>query len=146
MNGESSQCSQRLTPTFLMGISAVRWYFDVASTSSVNETVTVVFFERGPTGFLGDITPDNTLSVQISGTLKNGTPYNIEADASPDASAVINTSDNAIHGDWQTTGFRFFGTEGGKKYIVSINSPEHDIFGTIVFRSVCTRFSFATSS
>jgi hypothetical protein len=74
--------------------------------------------------------------VQVTGTLRNGSTYNIQSDASPDAIAVINTSDDTIYGDWQTTGYRFSGTEGGTKYIVSISDPEHDIFGSITFESV----------
>ncbi|XP_014551657.1 hypothetical protein COCVIDRAFT_112274 [Bipolaris victoriae FI3] len=111
------------------------WYFDVASTSSANETITVVFFERGPTGFLGNVTTENTLSVQVTGTMKNGTVYNIQSDASANASAVINTSNNSIYGDWETTGFRFAGTEGGTKYTISINDAKHEIFGSITFES-----------
>ena len=128
--------STRILARSLVDAWTSRWYFDVASTSSANETITVVFFERGPTGFLGNVTTENTLSVQVTGTMKNGTVYNIQSDASANASAVINTSDNSIYGDWETTGFRFAGTEGGTKYTISINDAEHEIFGSIIFESV----------
>ncbi|ORY18248.1 hypothetical protein BCR34DRAFT_596470 [Clohesyomyces aquaticus] len=111
------------------------WYFDVASTSSTNETITIVFFERGPTGFLGNVSAASPLSVQVTGTLKNGSTYGVQAQVSPNASAVINTSDDSIYGDWQMTGFGFSGTQGGTKYVVSINNAEHDIFGSITFES-----------
>jgi hypothetical protein len=114
-----------------------RWYFDVASTSSTDETITVAFFVRGPDGVLGaNMTSLGTTIVQVSGTMKNGSAYSFQTNASADATAVINVSDNSIYGDWQETGYQFAGTEGGTKWVVSMHDPEHDMFGTITFESV----------
>ena len=119
----------------LTDFSACRWYFDVASTAT-DETITVAFFNRGPDGVLGNGTSLSTVIVQLSGTMKNGTAYSIQAPASSNASAVLSVSDSSVYGDWQSTGYQFSGTEGGTKWVVSINDEAHDVFGSLTFESV----------
>lgn len=48
-----------------------RWYFDVASTSSTNESVVAVFWESPADGF-PHYDPGTTLSTSLTGTFANG--------------------------------------------------------------------------
>lgn len=107
------------------------------STSSRSESITVVFYNTGEHGFL---TPyqGGPLSVQISGTLKNGTIFNVFAPATD--GALIESSGKSIKGDWKGTGSRFTGRNldsRNPEYKVAINNPSLGIYGSLTLRSVC---------
>lgn len=119
-----------------MTLTGCRWYFDAVSTSSRNESLTVVFFNHGPETL--DV-PYGTgpLTVQIGGTFNNGTLFQYLAKAT--AGATIDSGSKMIKGNWEGAGCSFAGIsldDEHPEYIVSIDNEELGIFGTMKLRSV----------
>lgn len=110
------------------------WYFDAVSASS-NASVTVVFYNGGPNGFLNTY-QGGPLDVTISGTFTNGTPFGL--DESVASSAVVQYTSGAIAADWTGSGFSFAGSSLslGGLWTVSINAPSIGLTGVITLRSV----------
>jgi hypothetical protein len=120
-----------------------RWYFDVISTSSRNESASIVFFNAGLEGFSrGDETDDRPFSVVISGTFANGTHFNFREYA--DHGVEITDSSHGLKGEWKGTGVTFQGTDLHRRdviHTVTIDSPETGVKGMIKMLSVCSRYS-----
>lgn len=116
-----------------------RWYFDAVSASD-NSSVVVVFYNGGPLGFINSIVyyEDGPLSVSISGSFANGTAYSLPVSST--GGAVVDVEGGTITGNWTGSGFSFVGTrEEGEEvmsYVISIDSPEIGVYGTITFESV----------
>lgn len=117
-------------------LTAARWYFDAVSTTSVNESVTIVFYEAGQTalGF-----PTGSLFVSLNGSFKNGTLFNYTIPVPPTGNATIVQDRDSIAGTWQDTGFSFRGTglaTSHPSYVVSIDAPALGVQGTLALQSV----------
>ncbi len=102
------------------------------STSSLNETLTVVFVETTPAAY-DLVTGDSLLSVVFQGTFADGSPFGFQIEAS---SATIKTHGDGASGNWHDTGFSFEGTNDLKRYIVEGNNIANNISGTMVMESV----------
>jgi hypothetical protein len=117
------------------------WYFDVVSTTSANESVTVIFFETTPDGF--PYVDDNTyISAYIFASFEDGTLFSAPAVAAPadhGKGAIVETDgsgyDGSVKGDWIGTGLSFK-SSCLKKYTISLNNQEIGAHGTIQFDSV----------
>ncbi|KAH8892782.1 hypothetical protein GQ53DRAFT_745831 [Thozetella sp. PMI_491] len=112
------------------------WYFDVVSTSSANESVTVVFYESSSTAFLSLYPP--LLAASITGTLADGSSYDIGVVPENGVldSAIIEADGDSISGIWQGTGFSFRGSEGLTKYVIEIDNPLYEVSGTVTFEAI----------
>jgi hypothetical protein len=113
-----------------------RWYFDVVSTHSKNESINVVFYNAGSVGFPGGY-DDGPLSVGLSGTFENGTlfAYNLPVTHK----VVIIENEEGLTGDWQGTGAWFAGSSLSRPrivYEVVVDSPDIGVCGKIKLRSV----------
>jgi hypothetical protein len=116
--------------------SAKRWYFDVVSTSSQNESVDIVFYNTGPIGFPGGY-DGGPLSVGVSGSFTNGTLFDYQVPAT--VKAVLTEDRHGLTGDWQGTGAFFRGSNLLDTYIahvIEINSSELGVFGNLTLHSV----------
>lgn len=110
--------------------SADFWYFDVFSSAS-NQTLNIVFFNSGEFSQY-----PHPLSVQVSGLYANGTTFYFEALA--DSGVSITNGPAGIIGDWKGIG-SFEGSaldEPNVEYTINLDSPQMDIYGTIIFKSV----------
>ncbi|KAH8778400.1 hypothetical protein F5883DRAFT_710338 [Diaporthe sp. PMI_573] len=110
--------------------SADFWYFDVFSAAS-NQTLNVVFFNSGEFSQY-----PHPLAVQVSGVYANGTDFYFEALADEGVS-LINGPDG-ITGEWKGVG-SFEGSALDKsdvEYTIKLDSPQMDIYGTIVFKAI----------
>jgi len=122
-------------PSWLIPLKK-RWYFDVVSTSSKNEYVTIVFYNVGPVGFPGGFL-DGPLAVEVSGSFSNGTLFDYMVPAT--VKAAITEDDRGLLGDWQGAGARFQGSSlsrPGVVYSIDFNSPELGVFGKVTLKSV----------
>lgn len=108
----------------------------MASTSSVNESATVVFYEATVEGFPGS-TPGAFLSVSVSGSFQNGSEYSIVLPVSANSSAVIESElDIGVSGVWGDSGASFEGKGLLTEYTISIDSPSGGVNGSIVLHAV----------
>lgn len=108
----------------------------MVSTTTHNETVTVVFYNAGPDGFPGGYL-DGPLSVEVSGTFANGTTFDLQASAR--SQAVISESSRGIKADWEGAGAKFRGSSllrHDVAFEIEIESPEIGVFGKINMKSV----------
>ncbi|KAJ6114510.1 hypothetical protein N7486_000288 [Penicillium sp. IBT 16267x] len=110
------------------------YYFDVASTSSANESVTVVFYETTADGFIFGPT-ESLLLASISGTFVNGTPYVVDVPVSTDFFAIITANLNSVSGVWGDSGFSF-NNALLSEYTVKIDNAAAGLEGTIVYQSI----------
>ncbi|GKT48754.1 tyrosinase ustQ [Colletotrichum spaethianum] len=111
------------------------WYFDAVSTTSKNESLTIVFYNSGPSS-LGN--PGGPLSVQISGVLANGTTFVTAVDATG-GTTVENDNNNGIFSIWNGAGASFAGTSlehDSPEYTVTVNNPAIGVNGTLNLRSL----------
>ncbi|KAK3937747.1 Hydroxyneurosporene dehydrogenase [Diplogelasinospora grovesii] len=108
------------------------WYFDAVS-STTNESVTIVFFENGPEGFIQP--GPAALWASVSGSFKNGSFFSYQVPAAD--KAVITQTSDTISGDWSGSGYSFDGRTRGNKseYVVTINTPAVGVAGTLTLRS-----------
>lgn len=107
------------------------WYFDAFSRNT-SAAINVVFFNTGD--FAANPHP---LTVQVSGTLHNGTQFSGEALAS--GGALITNDESGITGNWLGSGASFYGTHLEKpnvEYVVKLNSPGIGVNGTLRLKSV----------
>lgn len=110
--------------------SADFWYFDVFSGAS-NQTLNIVFFNSGEFSQY-----PHPLSVQVSGVYANGTSFYFEALA--DSGVSLTNGPAGVTGDWKDIG-SFKGSaldQPDVEYTINLDSPQMDIYGTIVFKSV----------
>ncbi|KZL82643.1 hypothetical protein CI238_04141 [Colletotrichum incanum] len=110
------------------------WYFDAVSTTSRNESLTIVFYNSGPRS-LGN--PGGPLSVQISGVFANGTTFVTAVDAT--GGTTVQNDENGIFSVWNGAGASFAGTsleQGSPEYIVTIDNPAIGVNGTLTLKSV----------
>jgi hypothetical protein len=125
-----------------LSTNLARWYFDVVSTSSLNESVNIVFYNAGPLGFAGvNFTP---LSVEVSGSFANGTLFEYTVPAT--IGAVITEDGHGLTGDWQGANASFHGSNLLNRnivYRIDINSPELDIYGKVVLHSASPSSCFS---
>lgn len=123
-----------------MGPSAnrvsLRWYFDAVS-ASTDSSVTVVFYNGGPQGFINRYIGGGPFSVDITGRLANGTLFEFTV---PSTGVVIDYGpDQGINFDMVDSGFSFTGSnveDPNVHYVVTIDSPSIGIKGTIELFSV----------
>ncbi|KAH8891132.1 hypothetical protein GQ53DRAFT_865874 [Thozetella sp. PMI_491] len=111
------------------------WYFDVVSSSSSNESISVLFYNTGPNAFAGG-DPNSPLSVQVSGSFPNGTTFNYAMPVT--VQAVIEQSELGVSGDWQGTGLSFSGSNpqtAGGLFKIEFESPKLGLFGSINMKS-----------
>lgn len=110
--------------------SADFWYFDVFS-SATNQTLNIVFFNSGEFSQY-----PHPLAVQVSGVYANGTSFYFEALA--DSGVSITNGPAGITGDWKGVGsFKGSALDGPDvEYTINLDSPQMDIYGSIVFKSV----------
>lgn len=111
------------------------WYFDVVSTSSRNESVTVIFF-LSPESALSSGPP--LLYVSLSGTWANGSSYSVVILPwnGPASSAIIKSSPDKVSGVWKGTDFSFHGSHGLKKFIIEGDNHLHKTNARITFDAV----------
>ncbi|GJD04765.1 Hydroxyneurosporene synthase [Colletotrichum higginsianum IMI 349063] len=110
------------------------WYFDVVSTTSKNESLTIVFYNSGPSS-LGN--PGGPLSIQVTGVFANGTAFGTIADAT--CGATMKNDEDGISSVWNGAGASFTGTsldQRGVEYTVAIDNPTIGINGTLTLKSV----------
>ncbi|KAK7706989.1 hypothetical protein SLS64_007197 [Diaporthe eres] len=110
--------------------SADFWYFDVFSSAS-NQTLNIVFFNSGEFAQY-----PHPLAVQVSGVYANGTSFYFEALA--DSGVSITNGPAGVTGEWKGVG-SFKGSalnEPNVEYTINLDSPQMDIYGTIVFKSI----------
>lgn len=107
------------------------WYFDVLSGGGGNQTLNVVFFNSGEFKQY-----PHPLAVQVSGVYANGTDFYFEALA--DEGVSITNGPAGVVGEWKGVGsFRGSALDGPEvEYTITLDSPQMDIYGTIVFKSV----------
>ena len=110
--------------------SADFWYFDVFSGSS-NQTLNIVFFNSGEFSQY-----PHPLAVQVSGVYANGTDFYYEALA--DSGVSLTNGPAGITGEWKGIGsFKGSALDGPDvEYTINLDSPQMDIYGTIVFKAV----------
>lgn len=111
--------------------SADFWYFDVLSGGGGNQTLNVVFFNSGEFKEY-----PHPLAVQVSGVYANGTGFYFEALA--DEGVSITNGPDGVEGEWKGVGsFKGSALDGPDvEYTITLDSPQMDISGTIVFKSV----------
>ncbi|KAJ9150279.1 Hydroxyneurosporene dehydrogenase [Pleurostoma richardsiae] len=110
------------------------WYFDAVS-ASTNASVTVVFYEAGPNGFINDYL-GGPLSVSISGSFANGTLFSLSASAT--GGAIIHVDDDGIDAEWKGSGFSILGTgltTSHATYVVTVDSPTIGVEGSFTLKS-----------
>ncbi|KAJ0120182.1 Tyrosinase family protein asqI [Diaporthe amygdali] len=120
--------------------SADFWYFDVFSSAS-NQTLNIVFFNSGEFSQY-----PHPLAVQVSGVYANGTSFYFEALA--DLGVSLTNGPDGITGEWKGIG-SFKGSaldEPNVEYTINLDSPQMDIYGTIVFKSVGSSLANITAS
>lgn len=120
--------------------SADFWYFDVFSSAS-NQTLNIVFFNSGEFAQY-----PHSLAVQVSGVYANGTSFYFEAMA--DSGVSITNGPAGVTGEWKDVG-SFKGLaldEPNVEYTINLDSPQMDIYGTIVFKSVGLLFARPTTT
>jgi hypothetical protein len=120
-----------------------RWYFDVVSTSSQNESIDIVFYYTGAEGFPGG-DASNPLSVEVSGTFANGTIFDYSVPAT--LGATITEDDDGLKAEWKgaETKAVFEGTsllQSDVYYKIDISSKEIGVSGTVKFKSVSLSIS-----
>ncbi|CAN8098987.1 unnamed protein product [Discula destructiva] len=110
------------------------WYFDAVSASN-NESVTVVFYNGGPYGFVNHYY-GGPLSVSLTGTFANGTQFDFSV---PARSAVIDHGpDQGISVDYVDSGFSFTGSNVKGRdvgYVLRVDSPAMGVKGSIRLHS-----------
>ncbi|KAH8884412.1 hypothetical protein GQ53DRAFT_752257 [Thozetella sp. PMI_491] len=106
------------------------WYFDAVSTSSANESLTVVFVETTPRAF-DLVVGDSLLSVVFQGTFADGSRFGFQVDVAPSANATIEAGKGSVCGKWHTTGFSFEGTHGLSKYKIEGHNPAYNVSGSM---------------
>ena len=114
-----------------------RWYFDVVSTTSKNESIDIVFYNAGPNGFPGGY-QDGPLSVGVSGSFANGSIFDYQVSAN---TTVITEDSKGMIGDWKGTGALFRGSNLRKRhvsYVIKLDSPELGVVGSVTLHSVRT--------
>ncbi|KAH8669029.1 hypothetical protein BX600DRAFT_266435 [Xylariales sp. PMI_506] len=124
----------KLSPLAANATSYDWWYFDAVS-ASTDQSLTLVFYDAGPLGFLEpfDLGP---LSVSLAGSFSDGLPFDIIAPALGGVS-IENTEDGGISADWVGSGFNFTGTSldsASPIYTISIDAPDFGVEGTIKFQ------------
>ena len=105
------------------------------STTSANESITVVFVQTTPRAF-DLVTGDSLLSVVFQGTFADGTRFLYQLDASPSARAIVTTHGNAVEGIWDTTGFGFRGSHDLRDFVLTGHNATLNISGSMTMRSV----------
>jgi hypothetical protein len=115
----------------------LRWYFDVVSTTSANESIVVVFFEATSAAF--PVQNDTALQAMLWMSHENGTWLSmpIVPAKGEEGAAIITETATDIAGVWKTTGFEFASAEEMKRYVVTIDNPTLGIKGTIEMERVC---------
>lgn len=108
------------------------WYFDAVS-SDHELNVVVVFYAAPTTGFPYPSSFDSATVVEVSTRFANGTTTNVFIDASE---AVITTVDNGSSGSYNGSGSGWVGSPDMSHYVVTINSPEYDLYGTLTLNSI----------
>ncbi|KAJ7066198.1 hypothetical protein C8F01DRAFT_1122585 [Mycena amicta] len=109
------------------------WYFDVASTDPADRsTVVVTFFTSTRSAFPLLHASDTVTPVYIWGTYPNGTRWDGVANGT---SATVVVDGDASSGNWIGTGFSW-SAPSASVYLITIDSPELGIKGTISFRSI----------
>ncbi|KAH6985119.1 hypothetical protein EDB80DRAFT_822716 [Ilyonectria destructans] len=110
------------------------WYFDAVSTSSANESISIVFYEAGADSLAIPDVP--LLYAVIYGSYSNGTLIHKTIPASE--AVTITKNRGGIHGDWKGTGLAFAGSsleDPEPIYTVTVNSPSFGIRGKLTLRS-----------
>ncbi|KAB5558519.1 hypothetical protein GE09DRAFT_116261 [Coniochaeta sp. 2T2.1] len=114
------------------------WYYDVVS-ADASTSVTFVFYNAGPNGFINTLFGSNPLSASVSGILSNGTSWGI---AAPATSAMFARPDKdrsiATTAVFENSGFSWNGTDighGKTKYVVTVDAPELGVTGTMTLVS-----------
>lgn len=111
------------------------WYFDAVSTDLLN-SLTIIFFTSTSLAFPFILPNDSVTVAYVWATFPNGTVYTGYTTAS---FATITTIGDGSSGSWESTGFKWDGDPKMQKYIVTIESNEMDISGTLELDSVrCT--------
>ncbi|KAM5341792.1 hypothetical protein ACJ41O_014823 [Fusarium nematophilum] len=113
------------------------WYFDVASTSSSNESIVVIFYESTPEAFFG-ARNISFLSVSIVGTHKNGSAFIFNPTLAETASVTVDVGLNDVSATWGDTGVGFEGPgiQGSRaKYLVTIDNKELGLQGSITYKA-----------
>ena len=106
------------------------------STSSRNESLNLVFYNAGSTGFPRGYN-DGPLSVELSGTFENGTLFSYSLPVYDQAVFIEN--EVGLAGDWKGTGATFIGSNLSRPEIVyyaTVYNPDIDVSGNIELRSV----------
>ncbi|WYZ37662.1 hypothetical protein EsH8_II_001168 [Colletotrichum jinshuiense] len=110
------------------------WYFDVVSTTSQNESLTIVFYNSGPQS-LGN--PGGPLSIQVTGVFANGTTFATLVDAT--GGATFKNDENGISSVWNGAFASFSGTSldhRNPEYTVTIDNSAIGVNGTLTLRSL----------
>ncbi|KAH7146144.1 hypothetical protein EDB81DRAFT_934016 [Dactylonectria macrodidyma] len=113
------------------------WYFDVASTSSSNESIIVTFYQSTPEAFFG-ARNDSFLSASVVGTYKNGSVFVFYPHLSETASVTVDVGLNDVAATWGDTGIGFEGSGilGRRaKYLIAIDNPELGLQGSITYQA-----------
>lgn len=115
-----------------------RWWWDVVSTSSANESIIISPVFNGPS-YVSPPGYSLPIGAQVLGSFSNGTGFAYDLSADSSASVYIVTSGDSSFGDfgngiwWESNGL---GTS-----IVYVEIPSYGISGTVTLNSVC-RYSY----
>lgn len=105
------------------------WYFDAVS-SDLKSSFVIVFYTAATNAFPFLSGGNVTTTVGIDGTFPNGTTISTTLLASEAVISSIGAS-----GTFEGAGAGWIAPAGYSEYLITINSPRADIFGTFVLRS-----------
>ncbi|KAL8334438.1 hypothetical protein RB598_008945 [Gaeumannomyces tritici] len=108
------------------------WYFDAVGEDTAS-SVAVVFYNKGPLGFLGPTDLGSSVAVQVSGTFPNGTLFDTWFPAA--GGAVVVSAGQASSGAYLAPGNTTWAARSdASEYVIGL---DNDVYkGTISFRSI----------
>jgi hypothetical protein len=113
--------------------SLSRWWWDVVSTSSVNESIIISPIFNGPS-FVSPPGYSLPIGTQVIGTFANGTKFAYELSADSSANVTIVTSGSSSFGDFGN-GVSWESNRLGS--VIHLEIPSYGISGTVTVNSVC---------